>query len=115
MDPEPYQDPQVTTWDRRGAAAGQHVEPHEAIAPKNKNGSGASDPPPPPPLQGQKKRKQRSWHLHRKIRKVARLEISDALEMRDRVMAVMVAFAVAVVGVLLWASSVLWAWLRDAR
>lgn len=27
-----------------------------------------------------------SWHLHRKIRKIAKLEVSDAFEMRDRVM-----------------------------
>ncbi|KAF2242768.1 hypothetical protein BU26DRAFT_132684 [Trematosphaeria pertusa] len=70
IDPEPYQDPVDTTWDRRDSAP--HVEPHAAISPRQAEDKG--------------KRKRKSWHLHRNIRKVARLEISDAFEMRGRVM-----------------------------
>lgn len=36
-----------------------------------------------------KHKKTRSWHLNKKIRKVAKLEISDAFEMRGRVIGVM--------------------------
>lgn len=36
-------------------------------------------------------KKQKSWHLNKKIRKVATLEISDAFEMRGRIVAGMVA------------------------
>lgn len=35
-------------------------------------------------------RKRRSWHLHKKIRKIAKLEINDAFEIRGRVMVAMV-------------------------
>ncbi|KAL5121948.1 hypothetical protein ACEQ8H_000164 [Pleosporales sp. CAS-2024a] len=70
LDPEPYQDPDKSTWDRRGTST--HVEPHDAIGPKQGG-------------QPEKKR-MRPWHLHRKIRKVAKLEISDAFDMRGKVM-----------------------------
>ena len=73
LDPEPYQDPLDTTWGRRNAAA-PHAEPHDAISPR--------------PGQHEKRA---SWHLHKKIRKVARLEVGDALEMRARVMVGMMA------------------------
>lgn len=36
-----------------------------------------------------KEKKRDSWHLHKKIRKVAKLEVGDALEMRERVMLAM--------------------------
>ncbi|KAF2684676.1 hypothetical protein K458DRAFT_442515 [Lentithecium fluviatile CBS 122367] len=71
LNPEPYQDSTDSTWDRRNSTT--HDAPHAAISPRQN--------------QPQKKR---SWHLHKKIRKVAKLEISDALEMRGRVLVVMV-------------------------
>ncbi|OAL53329.1 hypothetical protein IQ07DRAFT_357767 [Pyrenochaeta sp. DS3sAY3a] len=77
LNPEPYQDPGDSTWDSRAAAG--HVEPNSAIAPKQ----GAQS------VGGAKK--QKSWHLNKKIRKVATLEISDAFEMRGRIVAGMVA------------------------
>lgn len=48
-----------------------------------------------------KERRQSSWHLHKKIRKVAKLEISDAFEMRGRVIVVMLSAVVMVVGMLI--------------
>jgi hypothetical protein len=78
LDPEPYQDPDNSTWGCRGASA-TYAEPNEAIGPKD----------------GAKRKKRRSWHLNRKIRKMAKLEIGDALEMRGQIMAGM-----AVVGML---------------
>jgi hypothetical protein len=39
-------------------------------------------------------KKTRSWHLTHKIRKVAKLEIGDAFEMRGRIIAVMLAMMV---------------------
>ncbi|KAF2644231.1 hypothetical protein P280DRAFT_227843 [Massarina eburnea CBS 473.64] len=56
LNPEPYQDPTTTTT--------------------------TTTPPPTPPRNQNNKR---PWHLHNKIRKIAHLEISDALEMRGRV------------------------------
>lgn len=56
------------------------MEPHDAIGPW-------------PDEQGEerpkKKKKNKSWHLNRKIRKMAKLEIGDALEMRGRMIVVM--------------------------
>jgi hypothetical protein len=78
LDPEPYQDPDDSTWCRRGTFG--HVEPHDAIGPR-------------PDKQDEKKpnkrKKRKSWHLNRKIRKMAKLEIGDALEMRERMILVM--------------------------
>lgn len=76
IDPEPYQDPTNSTWERRGSTT--HVAPHDAISPRDADSDAAQ--------QKKEKQKQRSWHLNKKIRKVARLEISDAFEMRGRVM-----------------------------
>ncbi|KAJ4370667.1 hypothetical protein N0V83_005188 [Neocucurbitaria cava] len=87
LDPEPYQDPDDSTWSYRGSAG--HVEPNEAIGPKNDKNS----------VDGKKKK--RSWHLNKKIGKVARLEISDALEMRGTVLA-------AICAVLVLCSIALW-------
>lgn len=96
IDPEPYQDPVDTTWDRRDSAP--HVEPHAAISPRQAEDKG--------------KRKRKSWHLHRNIRKVARLEISDAFEMRGRVMlgmlVVLVGLALALWWGLRWVVARLW-------
>ncbi|KAJ4988334.1 hypothetical protein SVAN01_06112 [Stagonosporopsis vannaccii] len=83
LDPEPYQEHTDSTWGRRGAAG--HVEPNDAIAPKDGqlDGTGESKG-----NEGRKKRKQ-SWHLHKKIRKVARLEVGDAFESQGRVIVLM--------------------------
>ncbi|EMD62061.1 hypothetical protein COCSADRAFT_227627 [Bipolaris sorokiniana ND90Pr] len=90
LDPEPYQDPDDSTWGRRDTAP--HVEPHNAISPKPDAQSRFVRP-------GGKKKK--SWHLNKKIRKVAKLEIGDALEMRGRMIAAMAAFVV-LAGVACW-------------
>ena len=47
-------------------------------------------------LEGKGKGKEK-WFLHRKIRKVARAEVSDALEMRGRVIVGMVVVMVLIV------------------
>jgi hypothetical protein len=78
LDPEPYQDPDDSRWDRRGLVG--HVEPNDAISPKQ----GGQDE------SKTRKKKKRSWHLNKKIRKVAKLEVSDAFEMRGRVIVGMV-------------------------
>jgi hypothetical protein len=74
LDPEPYQDPDDSSWGRRGVTT--HVEPNEAISPK---GAGQAET--------KTKKQKKSWHLNKKIRKVAKLEVSDAFEMRGRVIA----------------------------
>jgi hypothetical protein len=91
LDHGPYQDPDDSRWCREGTGA--HVKPHDAIGPKD---AGLDD----------KKRteKRESWHLNKKIRKVARLEIGDAFEMRGRVIvgmivAMMLGLAILLVGV----------------
>ncbi|KAF2134205.1 hypothetical protein P153DRAFT_363183 [Dothidotthia symphoricarpi CBS 119687] len=75
---EPYQDHNDSKWSHR-SSAGYH-EPSSTIAPKDGREKG--------------KKKKKSWHLHKKIRKVAKLEVSDALEMRGRVIAVMLVILV---------------------
>lgn len=89
LDPEPYQDHNDSTWDRRGAAG--HVEPNDAIAPKDGqlDGTGESKG-----KDGKGKKRKRSWHLNKKIRKVAKLEVSDAFESQGKVIVVMCAAAV---------------------
>jgi hypothetical protein len=60
------------------------VAPHDAIGPKDdRQGTDAKQ-----------KQKSGSWHLNRKIRKMARLEISDAFEMRGRIIVGMIVFMV---------------------
>jgi hypothetical protein len=95
LNPEPYQDASNSTWDRRGSTT--HVSPNEAISPRQSK---------------QQKQKKNSWHLHKKIRKVAKLEIGDALEMRGRVMALMLGMIVGVLCVgwmgIRWVLGVVW-------
>ncbi|KAH7401986.1 hypothetical protein DE146DRAFT_450538 [Phaeosphaeria sp. MPI-PUGE-AT-0046c] len=90
LDLEPYQNPHDSTWGL-GDSAG-HVEPKDAISPKE----------PGQDEIGAKKRK-KSWHLNKKIRKVAKLEVSDAFEMRGKFIAAMLAMMV-LGSVFLWIS-----------
>ncbi|KAH7072981.1 hypothetical protein BKA63DRAFT_55129 [Paraphoma chrysanthemicola] len=76
LDIEPYQDPDDSRWSRPDSTG--HVEPSDAISPENGE-----------QMDGKHKGKS-SWHLHKKIRKVAKLEISDAFELRGRVIVMMV-------------------------
>lgn len=66
------------------------MEPNDAVAPSKKR---------------KNTKKNRSWHLHKKIRKVAKLEINDAFEMRRRVILIML-------GVMVLGSIVLWVAMR---
>ncbi|KAF2630848.1 hypothetical protein BU25DRAFT_334793 [Macroventuria anomochaeta] len=90
LDPEPYQDHNDSTWGRRGATG--HVEPNDAIAPKDGQLDGTREE-----KQGKDtkegKRKE-SWHLNKKIRKIARLEVGDAFESQGKVIVVMVTMMV---------------------
>ncbi|KAF2474575.1 uncharacterized protein BDR25DRAFT_311042 [Lindgomyces ingoldianus] len=87
IDPEPYQDLSSSAWDARDST---HIEPHSVLT----NAS--------PSIQLQTTNKRRSWHLNKKIRKVAKLEISDAFELRGRVILILVSAIVLVaVGLLL--------------
>ena len=101
IDPEPYQDPNDTTWERRGSTS--HYKPHSALNP-SQPGSQKDG------RNGTKKR--RSWHLHKKIGKVAKLEVSDAFEMRGRVIVLLVTVMVLfVVGAFLsvrWIARRMW-------
>ncbi|KAF1945460.1 hypothetical protein EJ02DRAFT_44728 [Clathrospora elynae] len=85
LDPEPYQNPHDSTWGHRGSA--RHVEPHDAIGPRDDGQS--------------KSGKKKSWHLNKKIRKIAKMEVGDAFEMRGQII-------VAMVAMLLVSSVVLW-------
>lgn len=91
LDPEPYQDPSNTTWDRRGSLT--HVEPHSVLNPELRNGGEQS---------ATRNRKRNSWHLRKKIRKVAKLEVSDAFEMRGRVIVLMVSVGMVGLAGLVW-------------
>ncbi|KAH7132487.1 hypothetical protein B0J11DRAFT_228497 [Dendryphion nanum] len=81
ISPEPYQDPTSSTWVRNDSSirTQTHVSPHAALNPEgfhHQEGKGDG-------------KKKRAWYLRRKIRRVARLEVSDAFEMRGRVMGAM--------------------------
>ncbi|KAF3005719.1 hypothetical protein E8E13_006082 [Curvularia kusanoi] len=107
LDPEPYQDHTDSTWGWRGSTAG-HVEPNDAIAPKEGQLDGPSDEKRSEKKKAKGKRKRESWHLNKKIRKVARLEVSDAFEGQGRMMVLMAAALVfSVVG--LWVG-MRWVW-----
>ncbi|KAF2708551.1 hypothetical protein K504DRAFT_356162, partial [Pleomassaria siparia CBS 279.74] len=87
IDPEPYQDPDEYTWSGRTTTSdsGAHYAPHSALNPTSNN-----------------KAKSQSWHLNKKISDMAKLEISDALEMRECVAILLIATVVmAIVGVFL--------------
>ncbi|KAF1929665.1 uncharacterized protein M421DRAFT_419443 [Didymella exigua CBS 183.55] len=101
---EPYQDHNDSTWGRRGATG--HVEPNDAIAPKDGQLDGTGEAR--AAREGRKKKSKVSWHLNKKIRKIARLEVSDAFENQGRMIVVMVALMVfTVIG--FWAG-IRWIW-----
>ncbi|KAF2199822.1 hypothetical protein GQ43DRAFT_442149 [Delitschia confertaspora ATCC 74209] len=81
--PEPYQDPSSSAWGRRDSvlslngSGGGHVEPEGVLKNAGRKEKGTGE-------EGKR------WYLHRKIRKVSKLEIGDALEMRGRVIVGMV-------------------------
>ncbi|KAF1360221.1 hypothetical protein EJ07DRAFT_39874, partial [Lizonia empirigonia] len=105
LDPEPYQDHNDSTWARRGAPG--HVEPNDAISPRpGQLDSAQGDEGTRKGKQGKKKKK--SWHLNKKIRKIARLEVSDAFESQGKIIVVMAAMVVfSLIG--LWVS-MRWIW-----
>jgi hypothetical protein len=69
-----------------------HVEPHDSIGP-NQGGQAEREK--------KKKKKKKSWHLNKKIRKVARLEVKDAFGMQGQVIVGMGAMVV-VGSMVLW-------------
>lgn len=91
IDPEPYRDPGDSTWGR-GGSNGQ-VEQH-AISGQKKGEQ----------REGGKK-KSRSWHLNKKISKVAKMEIGDAFQMRGRIILGMVV-------IIIFSSAALWMGMR---
>jgi hypothetical protein len=103
LDPEPYQDPSSTSW-QRGPDSDTHVEPHSALNPSQELGQKDEG--------GREGRGK--WYLRKKIRKVAKVEISDAFEMRRRVIVLLVVgMGTCVVGVVFgvrWIVRVLWGW-----
>ncbi|KAH7391785.1 hypothetical protein BKA66DRAFT_412844 [Pyrenochaeta sp. MPI-SDFR-AT-0127] len=76
LDPEPYQD--SSNPSRDGSGSGGRLEPHDAIGPRKGEYSPGG------------KKKSKSWYLNKKIRKVAKMEIGDAFQLRSRIMAGMV-------------------------
>ncbi|ORY11217.1 hypothetical protein BCR34DRAFT_588040 [Clohesyomyces aquaticus] len=96
VDPEPYQDPDSSTWSRGRASGPSHVEPHSVLSNASNNANNRDS-------EGKMQTKKRgSWHLHKKIRQVAKLEISDAFEMRGRVIAGLVCVVGLVVAGVFW-------------
>jgi hypothetical protein len=70
-----------------------HVKPDDVIGPKN----GVQ-------AESRRKREKKSWHLNKKIRQVAKLEVSDAFEMRGRFIAGM-AVVMVLASVVFWMSA----------
>ncbi|KAF2185140.1 hypothetical protein K469DRAFT_666045 [Zopfia rhizophila CBS 207.26] len=96
ISPEPYQDPSDSTRGPQDSVSSSgHAEPHGFFR-----------------IAQRGKEKQNSWHLHKKIRQVTKLEINDAFELRSRVIAAMITVLVLlVVGVVLavrWAVMRIW-------
>lgn len=99
LNPEPYQDPSSSSWKTTNTST--HVEPHSALNPEK--------------LQKEAKaEKNRSWHLNKKIRRMTKLEVHDAFEMRGRVIVGMVVTMVVWTFLLFWGlrwvMRCLWAW-----
>jgi hypothetical protein len=65
-----------------------HVEPHDSIGPNQGR-------------QTEREKKKKSWHLNKKIRKIARLEVKDAFGMQGQVIVGMGAMMV-VGSMVLW-------------
>jgi hypothetical protein len=67
-----------------------HFEPSDAISPKKRGQAGSKT-----------RQEKKAWHLNKKIRKIAKLEVSDAFDMRGRVIAGMVVM-MALSSIALW-------------
>jgi hypothetical protein len=71
LDPEPYQDPDSTAWNSSSSA---HQEPNASLNPKGLT-SGADVG-----QTGTRRRGGEKWHLNNSIRKISKIEITDAFE-----------------------------------
>lgn len=69
------------------------MRPNDVIAPKDGQLDGASGVK-DGKKEKKKKRGKQSWHLNKKIRKVARLEVSDAFDGQGKVIVVMAALMI---------------------
>jgi hypothetical protein len=87
LDSEPYQDHHDSTWGRRDATG--HVEPDDTIAPKDGQLDGAREA-----SKGEAGQRKRSWHLNKKIRKMAKLEVNDAFESQGKIIMIMITMLV---------------------
>lgn len=69
------------------------MEPHDAIGPKQGVLDGTGEAKGKDKTRDGKEagKRKKSWHLHKKIRKIARLEISDAFENQSTIILFMVA------------------------
>jgi hypothetical protein len=85
--PEPYQSPNSTAWGHANANAKEFDRQLQYEV----RGGGR-------------------WHLHKKIRKIAKLEIRDAFEMRRRVIVLMVTVALIICASAVYALQWLWGW-----
>jgi hypothetical protein len=81
LDPEPYQDPSDSTWG------------HSANPVDDKHGKDSDVPQP----------ERKRWFTRKKHRKMAKLQLTDALEMRGSVMIFVLGFFVAGVLAVAWA------------
>lgn len=93
IDPEPYQDPQDSTWNQ----GRDDVEHHDVPA-----GGGVPEALRPDDHQ---------WHTNKKHRKMAKMEVGDAFEMRDAVLAMMAVCAIICLASLIWMLRTAYRWL----
>ncbi|KAF2280875.1 uncharacterized protein EI97DRAFT_10551 [Westerdykella ornata] len=111
---QPHQHPPSGRWKRRDSA---HVAPSEPLNPGGMMG-GISEEKEEGSTGGEKDARSRKskgkkrWYLHKKIRKMARLEVTDAFELRRWIMAIMlVAVFLGLVG-MVWGVWRMLGWLR---
>ena len=95
LDPQPYQDPNSTTWDRNCNADGR-VENTAAVG-------GV-----PEAIPNQRHR----WYTHKNHRQLAKLQIGDALELRGRMVIILGIWAVLALTTTAWIIQKLWTWLK---
>lgn len=83
-DPEPYQDPQDTTWQH-----GKHHEQHTTIQGNV-------------PIPGKASDGNERWYTRKKHRKMARLEITDAFSMQGKMALLLIFWALLGLIVVVW-------------